>query len=136
MPGLSPSEGRQRLLEHAVGKRTPPVSFSLRLFINDMTPAASDVFANYTEMAAVQAYAAKVLTASNFTLSLNATTAEATYAQQTWTFTGGTAVAIYGYFLVDSSDNKIIGAERFSSTFVAQTNGDQLKVTPKISLGG
>lgn len=135
MAGMTPNAGRARLIEHAVGKRAPPSTFSLRLFTNNITVSATDVLATYTQMAAVQGYAAKTLTAASFTITVNDGSgySVAAYAQQTFTFTGGTPVDIYGYYIVDTSDNVVIGAETFDEgVFTAENNGDNIKITPKL----
>lgn len=58
----------------------------------------------------------------------------ATYAQQTFTFTGALG-NVYGYYLNRTTGTDLMVAERFSDgPYNITANGDQIKVTPLISL--
>jgi len=135
MAGIVPTVGEDRILRRALGDITP-VSFNLtlKLFVNDYTPVDGSVNGSFTEMS-TQGYAAKTLTAASWTVAQNgATKAEATYAQQTWTFDGtGGATVIYGYYIVDEND-VVLMAERFASSYTATNNGDILRITPTHTL--
>lgn len=79
-------------------------------------------------------YSAKTLTAGTWTESEVAGVGTAVYAAQTWTFTAGTAVTIYGYFVIGATDGIIRWAELFSAPFVAQYSGDSVVLTPQLTL--
>jgi hypothetical protein len=64
----------------------------------------------------------------------NGGVAEATYSEQTWTFSSGTAVTVYGYYVVGATSNTLLFAERFSSPKIVQYAGDTIKITVKITL--
>lgn len=61
----------------------------------------------------------------------------AEYAQQTFTFTNNPGgETIYGYFIATSSDNtgKLLAVEHFSNPFTIQNNGDQIKITVRVTV--
>jgi hypothetical protein len=59
--------------------------------------------------------------------------ATAAYAQQTWTFTAGSAVTVYGYFITDTTTGLLLWAEAFTAAKVVQNTGDQIIITPQIT---
>lgn len=103
-------------------------NMSLRLFTNDYTPVETTTEASVTE-AAGNGYAAITLTGGSWTIA-GSSPVQASYAQQTFTFTGNLG-NVYGYYITRNSDNKLMLAERFTDGPYAITqNGDQIKVTP------
>lgn len=112
-------------------------NLTLKLFVNDITPADDDVIGDYTE-AAGGGYAAKTLTASEFTVSTVAGIVQAVYAQQQFVFTGAltTNPAIYGAYIVDA-DGVLILAERAASPYTPSDNGHMyvVDVVVQISKG-
>ena len=71
-------------------KNVPPTggnNLTLKLFTSNTNPADTDTAGTYTE-AAGGGYAAKTLTAADFTISTVSNIVQAAYAQQTFTFTG------------------------------------------------
>lgn len=109
-------------------------NFTLKLFVSNTTPADTDTAATYT-VAVGGGYADKTLTNGSFTVTVGNDPSDATYAIQTWTFTGAltTNLTIYGYYVVDA-DGVLQWAERLGASFTPATNGDQLSVTPKFQL--
>jgi hypothetical protein len=106
---------------------------SLKLFTNNINPSDTDIAATYTE-AAGGGYAAKTLTAANFTISTVAGISQAAYALQTYTFTGAltASASVYGWYLVDG-DGVLICAQK-SDTVITPANGSQVLVTPTYQL--
>ena len=105
---------------------------TLKLFVNNVTPAEGDTAASYTEMS-TQGYASKALTGTSWTVTPGAPSS-ASYAQQTWTFDGtGGATTVYGYFVVQAVSGILMFAERFASPPTIVNNGDQIKLTPTIT---
>lgn len=129
---LTPTVGENKLLEFALGFSAPGDQ-TLKLYVNDITPADADTSATYTEMSTL-GYAAKTLTKASWTVAQNAGVAEGVYAAQTWTFSAGTAVTVYGYFVVDSNTGVLLWSEKFGAGKVVQFAGDQIIITPKITL--
>lgn len=110
-------------------------NLTLKLYCSNTTPADTDTAGTYTE-ASGGGYAAITLTNGSWTVTVGNDPSDATYAQQTFTFTGALDSAVpivYGYFVVDA-DGTLIWAERFSASFTPANNGDQIKVTPKFEL--
>lgn len=132
MPLLIPTEGENKNLECMLGKSTPG-NLTLKLFVNDKTPVDGDTSASYTEMS-TQGYAAKTLLPANWTVAQDGNDkAEASYAEQQWTFDGtGGSTTIYGYYIVDAAD-VVRWAERFTTPRMAVDNGDLLRLTPKFT---
>lgn len=109
-------------------------NFTLKAFTSNTTPADTDTAATYTE-ASGGGYVAKTLTNGSFTVTVGNDPSDATYAQQTWTFTGALTgnPTVYGYYVVDA-DNVLLWAERLPASFTPAVSGDQLAVTPKFQL--
>jgi hypothetical protein len=107
-------------------------NLTLKLFTNDVTPLDTDTAATYTE-ASGGGYAAKTLTNGSWTIAGDPKTAS--YAEQTFTFTGALSggATVYGYYVVDA-DNKLKWAERLPVAQTPATSGDEIKPTPKFKL--
>jgi hypothetical protein len=105
----------------------------LRLFATNVTPNANggDTAATYTQ-AAGGGYAAKTLTNGSWTCA-SSNPSDATYAIQTWTFSGvlTTNTTIYGYYIVDS-DGVLVTSEAITPFTPTASGTDTLSVTPKI----
>jgi hypothetical protein len=131
---LVPSASEKDLLEFMLGVATPG-NQKLKLFVNNVAPDDTYVLANLTEMSTL-GYAEKTLTKTSWVAVAGSTgqPATATYAQQTWTFTAGTAVTVYGYYVTDVTTGRLIWVELFSSAKVVQNTGDQIIITPTITL--
>lgn len=132
MPLLIPTVGENKLAEFMLGFSTPG-NQTLKLFVNNITPADADVAATYTEMS-THGYAAKTLTKTSWVVAQNAGVGEGSYAQQTWTFTAAAAVTVYGYFVIDSTTGVLLWSEKFTTGKVVEFAGDQILITPKITL--
>lgn len=129
---LIPNASEVKLLEFALGFSTPGNQL-LKLFINNVTPGDTDTAATYTEMSTL-GYAAKTLLKGSWSIVPSSGVGTASYVLQTWTFTAGTAVTVYGYFVVDSSSGLLLWAEAFATPKIAQYTGDQIIITPQITL--
>jgi len=127
-----PDQGEQIMLDAATGK-TAATQWTLRLFANNHTPVHGDTEANYTE-AAGGGYAGIALTAANWVTTPGSPTSSA-YPQQTFTFTGAltTNPTVYGYY-VTRADGKLIYAELLTQPFTPANNGDNVQITPQITL--
>jgi hypothetical protein len=106
-------------------------NLTLRLFATNVTPSQSGV--TYVE-ATGGGYAAIALTNGSWVVNPTDDPSVATYAQQTFTFTGPltTNPNIYGYYITDA-DGVIIYAEAVAY-FTPLASGDAVKVTPKFQL--
>lgn len=126
---LVPNQGEEIALAALLNK-TAPQDLTLRLFTNDYTPVETTTEAAVTE-ASGNGYSAIALTAASWVITPGAPT-EAAYPQQTFTFTGALGT-VYGYYLTQNTSGKLVYAERFASPPNIQNNGDQIKVTLKIT---
>lgn len=132
MAGKVPTAGELKLLAYMLGK-TAPADLTLKLFINNITPVDGNVVGDFTEMSTL-GYALKTLTMATWgAASTIGARASIAYPQQTWTFTAGAAVTVYGYYIVDSA-NVVVFAEAFGAGKVVQFTGDVIRVTPTITL--
>jgi len=129
---LVPNRGEQSVLELVTNKRAVE-NLTLKLYVNNVTPAEGDTAASYTEMS-TQGYVAKALTGASWTVTGGAPS-DATAALQTWTFDGtGGLTQVYGYFLVGTTSALLYWAERFSDgPYPIANNGDKINLTPKIT---
>jgi hypothetical protein len=133
MPLITPSASEKTILENALGVSTP-ADQTLFLYVNDITPDDDTVTATLTEMSTL-GYASKNLTKTAWVVAQGATglAATASYATQTWTFTAGGAVTVYGYGVKDSVSGKLLWAERFTNPKAVGSLNDQVIVTPKFT---
>ena len=126
VPNIGEDLALKAFLNHTAGQNGV-----LRLYTNNITPAETDTAGTYTE-ASGNGYSALTLTGSSWTITQGAPT-EAAYAEQTFTFTGALG-NVYGYFVTQTTSGSLMYAERFTGApFNIQNNGDQIKITPKIT---
>ncbi len=109
-------------------------ALTLKLYTNDLAPVDTHTAGSYAE-ASGGGYAAKTLSSGSWTVSAGADPSRATYANQTFTFTGAldSTNVVYGYFIVDD-DDVLIWAERLGASFTPVDNGDQLEISPLFEL--
>lgn len=125
------NQGEGIILDNVTTKQAAE-NLILQLFTSDTTPAETDTEATYTE-ASGNGYAEEVLTPANWTTTTGAPT-ESVYPQVTFAFTGALG-NVYGYMLVQVTSGKLVWSERFTNgPYNVQNNGDEIKVTPKITL--
>jgi hypothetical protein len=134
MPLVLPSAAEKTVLDFALGV-TVPGNQTLKLYINNVTPADTDTAATYTEMSTL-GYAAKTLTKTSWVTVAGSAgnPATSTFAQQTFTFTAGTLVTVYGYYVIDVTSGLLLWAESFGGGKEVSNAGDQIIITPTITL--
>lgn len=134
MPLILPSASEKTFCDFALGV-TVPGNQLLKLYVNSYTPDDTTIAASLTEMSTLS-YVAKTLTKTSWTTTAGGTGAVATsvYAQQTWTFTAGTPVTVYGYYIVDATTGLLLWVESFATSKIVQNAGDQIIITPTITL--
>ena len=103
---LVPNVGEQEMLKRVLNGATPD-NVKLHLYSNDKTPAEGDVIGDYT---LITSPAAITLTGTSF--DYTTTVGTASYAQQTFTFTG--AATVYGYVITNAAGTTILASERFA----------------------
>lgn len=132
---IVPNAAEQLALKNIINYSSPQ-DLKLKLYTNNYTPIATSTESDFTE-ASGGGYAAVTLTGTSWTVSTNGSgQAEATYAQQTFTFTGALSgsATIYGWFLVQSSSGLLIAAEKVTNSFTPASNGDIFYITPRLQL--
>lgn len=128
---LVPNASEQIILENFLNK-TAPEDLVLRLYTSDTTPAESDTELTYTEVSG-GGYSASMITANDWNVTAG-NPSSADHPEITFTFTGS-AGNVYGYYVTQISSGSLMWAERFTNgPFNIQNNGDQIKVTPQITL--
>lgn len=132
MSQLLPTDGEELALEYLVNKSSPQ-NLVLRLFVNDYTPVQATVVGDLTE-ASGSGYASKTLTGGSWTVTPGVPCV-ATYALQTWTFSGALGF-VYGYYLTRVTGGELVLAERFPVAFEITTSGDMISLPPTIALNG
>jgi hypothetical protein len=102
----------QRLQQGGLGQAGyVPTTWYLRLFLNNIVPASTDLVAGYTESVA-PGYAAIPLTPALWTYLMVGPVPTARYPLVTFSFSGGDV--IYGYYLTDAPALVFGGAERWA----------------------
>ena len=97
----------------------------------------TSALASYTEVTS-GGYTAITLSNASWTVTVGNDPSDATYAEQTFTFTGtigGTGI-VYGYYVEDNAGTTgvAVWGERFATSFTPTNNGDNIKLTPKFQL--
>lgn len=125
-------DAAEQVMLEALLNKTAPQDLILKLYSSDTTPAESDTESTYTETSG-GGYSSANFTAASWTVTPGAPSSAA-YPEVTFTFTGS-AGNVYGYFVVQSSSGKVMWAERFTNgPFNIQNNGDEIKITPQITM--
>jgi hypothetical protein len=131
MAVLFTQAGEQTALQNLVNNLAPQ-TLVLKLYTNNKTPTELDIASDYTELSGY-GYSSTTLIPGNFSFSEGDPTT-ATYPQITYTFTGA-AGYIYGYYVVQTSSNILMFANRFTNAPIQiSNNGDQIRVTLTIQL--
>lgn len=144
MPAVVPNDSEPTLLSNLLAGGALE-NWTLKLYKTNVTPAETDTIASYT-VADFTNYTNKTLTRSisgstwstpasgapTGSWSGEASVAESTYQQQSWTC-GATGNTIYGYWIEGATSTKLIMAELFA-TARTLASGDTLNLTPRIGL--
>lgn len=123
-------EGENRVVDILFGSQAVDSTLYLGIYTDASEPAETDGLAEINEPSG-NGYAR--ITLSRGTWSI--TNDYASYAQQTFTASGGNWGNCYGYFIATSSDGsgKLLCVEDFSDGPYNITDGDSIKVTPKVT---
>lgn len=130
---IVPAASENNLLSFLLGAIVPGNQL-YKLYTNNVVSTDDTlVAAGFTEMSTL-GYAAKSITKTSWVVAQNALVGTGTYAQQTWTFTAGTPVTVYGYFVIDATSGLLLWFEPFAASKVIQNAGDQILITPTFTL--
>lgn len=130
-----PDIGREQLLLEQ-WNNDAQTSWDIRLFVNDKTPAAADILTDYTEMSTLSYAEIEVVIPTDFTVSLAGGIAKVVIGQLEFTFTVGTEVSVYGWYMVstDGGGEHLIMADRFSNAIAVSQNGDIIRIDTEFQL--
>lgn len=134
MAGVLVDGGESIALQYLTNKESTTENLVMDLFVNDVTPADTDVVGTYTK-ATFSGYAAATLTGASWTVSGTSPTT-VSFAQQTFTAdaTISPAQTVYGMILTRATTGDLIAAERFASQTVIASSGDAVSATPNITM--
>jgi hypothetical protein len=106
----------------------------LRLYSNNVTPANGDTAASYTEVAG-GGYSQFTLTYANWTITGGNPTVALYSNFQDWNFTGTTNApgTVYGYYVVQVSDGKLVYSERFPVVPFTPVLNSLIRIRPRFT---
>ena len=112
-----------------------PENISIRLYANNIIPDENSTVVTFTEVANGLGYTTggQSLTPGSWSI-IQGNPSQAEHIEVVWTFTGSVG-NVYGYYVTRDTGGELMWAERFSNgPFNIQTNGDQIKITPRLTL--
>lgn len=126
------NNGELLALKYLIGELTSTERLKIKLFKNDITPDSDSVTGDFTE-ATFTGYASVLLDTWTITPG---TTPEAVHSLISFESTADqTSENIYGYFIVRTSTNDIVGSKRFTGAPYAMQNlGDVIAITPTLKV--
>lgn len=129
---LVPADGTTDSLAYLVNKSLPE-DLVLRLFVNNITPAETDVVDAYTE-ATWEGYSGMELEGEQWIITPGSPSI-AEYPKQIFTCgADGQNTRNYGYYLTRSLSGRIAWAERFTDgPYLIADAGNFVAVTPRIT---
>lgn len=112
-----------------------PENISIRLYANNVIPNENSTVATFTEVANGLGYTTGGISLTPGSWSIIAgNPSEAEHTEVTWTFSGA-AGNVFGYYVTRDGGGELMWAERFSNgPFDITTNGDEIKITPRLTL--
>jgi hypothetical protein len=124
-------EGENRIANVLFASQSVDTVYYLGLYTNASEPAESATLTDMTELTGA-GYARKTLTRGSFSV----TGSIATYAEQTFTASGGNWSGITGYFIGNSADDsgQLLWVESFSEGSFNINDGSAINITPKIEV--
>ena len=112
-----------------------PENISILLYANNVIPDENSTVATFTELANGFGYTTggQSLTPGSWSV-VSGNPSQGEHTEMTWTFTGAAGL-VYGYYVTRDTGGELLWAERFTNgPFNIQTNGDQIKITPRLTL--
>ena len=112
-----------------------PENISIRLYANNVIPDENSTVASFTEVADGLGYTTggQSLTPGSWSV-ISGNPSQAEHTEVEWLFTGA-AGNIYGYYVTRDTGGELLWAERFTNgPFNITTNGDEIKITPRLTL--
>ena len=105
----------------------------LKLFTNNLTPSDSTTLSGITE-ASGSGYSSITLTGGNWTVATVSGVTTASFAEQTFSFTG--AATVYGYYVTTAGGSPVLlWVERFTGApFTLPSGGGQIGCSLRLNL--
>ena len=126
------TEGKATFLGWMLASTDVPDNMTIHLYSNAASISSSTVLEDLTE-SVWDGYTATSLLRGSFSVDTSGGTATASYTTVTWTAGGAISPAdINGYYICDSDDNLIL-AEAFPSTYVIDASAT-ISIIPTVSL--
>ena len=132
---LVANEAEQRMIQMITNSSTAQnQNLSLKLYKNNLTPASTDVLADFTE-ATFTGYSAVTLTSGSWTITPGAPTSAQQSSATTFSCSGTTSELVYGYYLNQTAGTCLMWAERFSDgPYTIANSGDKIILTAQLTL--
>lgn len=138
-----PNIGRQKIAEIIFKNDTlPPVSWSLRLFVNNIAPSVLTQLTDLIEMN-TNGYTPRPVSSNYANITTHAymfpeiiyndvvpLKIECEAPLKTFEFTAGVPTTVYGWYLTYNNgfENFLVFAERFTNSITVSATGDQINV--------
>ncbi len=122
-------EGENRVSDILFGSQAVDASLYMGIYNDVAEPPETATIASLSELSG-NGYARKTLSRGTWTVSGSIST----YAQQTFTASGGDWGSCYGYFIATSSDDsgKLLCVEHFSDGPYDVDDTQSIKITPNL----
>ena len=135
---LVPNLAEARMISMIVNATTAQnLNLVLELYQNNITPASTDVLADYTA-STFTGYSAVTMTSDSWTVTAATSGAPATATQTaatTFSCSATTSESVYGYFVYQAGATVMMWAELFSDgPYTIANSGDKVILTPSITL--
>lgn len=129
-----PNASEVIMLEYILNKDAPE-NISILLYANNVIPDENSTVATFTEVANGLGYTTGGISLTPGSWSvISGNPSQAEHTEVTWTFTGA-AGNVYGYYVTRDTGGELLWAERFTNgPFNITTNGDEIKITPRLTL--
>lgn len=135
---LVPNLAEARMISMIVNATTAQnLNLVLELYKNNLTPASTDVKADYTP-STFTGYSSVTLTSGSWTVTAATSAGPASATQTsatTFSCTASTNESVYGYFVYQAGATVMLWAERFSDgPYTIANNGDKVVLTAALTL--
>jgi hypothetical protein len=129
-----PNASEVIMLNYILNKDAPE-NISMLLYVNNVIPDENSTVATFTEMTNGLGYTTGGISLTPGSWSvISGNPSQAEHTEVTWTFTGA-AGNVYGYYVTRDTGGELLWAERFTNgPFNITTNGDEIKITPRLTL--
>jgi len=132
-----PNDSEVIMLQY-ITNNDAPENISILLYRNNVTPNESSTVATFTEVLNESGYTTggQSLTPASWSI-VSGNPSQAEHTEIVWTFTGPLTAPgdVYGYYVTRDTGGELLWAERFTNgPFNITTNGDEIKITPRLTL--